>query len=228
MSSSTNSTITDIILEHPFTYFTWYAKIKGSVPKDLWRYFDPKQQDELEHPEQVTIGQVKEDAVTLNELSAAEKSIFSQLRAIYNQDLTQYHRMLSQEAKLCERIMTSVSDSKKSQLQADESPREWLSHLAESTKPTDSQMQEMIRSKHRVKMSVKHTEWPAGGPQKWITDWQKIMGDCKRWCPSLDEQWISDFNLVWGEVPGAKFLCSQMRMDQKKGQAKEWSIYNIA
>ena len=77
MSSSTNSTITDIILEHPFTYFTWYAKIKGLEPKDLWRYFNPEQQDELEHPEQVTIGQVKKDAVTLKELSAKEKSIFS-------------------------------------------------------------------------------------------------------------------------------------------------------
>ena len=158
MSSSTNLTIIDTILKHPFTYFTWYAKIKGSVPKDLWRYFDPEQQDELEHLEQVTISHVKENAVTLHELSAAEKSIFSQLRAIYNQDLTQYHRMLSQEAKLRERIMNSVSDSKKSQLLADKSPREWLNHLAESTKPTNSQMQEMIRSKYQVKMSVKHTE----------------------------------------------------------------------
>ena len=158
MSSSTNLTIIDTILKHLFTYFTWYAKIKGSVPKDLWRYFDPEQQDELEHLEQVTISHVKENAVTLHELSAAEKSIFSQLRAIYNQDLTQYHRMLSQEAKLRERIMNSVSDSKKSQLLADKSPREWLNHLAESTKPTNSQMQEMIRSKYQVKMSVKHTE----------------------------------------------------------------------
>ena len=106
----------------------------------------------------MTISHVKENAVTLHELSAAEKSIFSQLRAIYNQDLTQYHRMLSQEAKLCERIMNLVSDSKKSQLLADESPREWLNHLAESTKPTNSQMQEMIRSKHQVKMLVKHTK----------------------------------------------------------------------
>ena len=148
MSSSTNSTTTDIILKHPFTYFTWYAIIHRLVLKDLFKYFDPKLQDELEQPEQATISHVRENAETLHQLSAIEKSIYSQLRTIYNQDLTQYHRMLSQEAKLRERIMTSVSDSKKSQLQADESPREWLSHLAESTKPTDSQMQEMIRSKH--------------------------------------------------------------------------------
>jgi hypothetical protein len=54
------------------------------------------------------------------------------------------------------------------------------------------------------------------------------MGECKTWCPSLHEIWISDFNLVWGEVPGAKFLCSQMRMDQKKEQTNEWSIYRAS
>jgi hypothetical protein len=78
--------------------------------------------------------------------------------------------MLSEEAKLRQRIMNSISESKKPQLQAEESTREWLSHLAESTKPSNSQMQEMIRSKHRVKMSTKHSDWPAGGTQKWITD----------------------------------------------------------
>jgi hypothetical protein len=75
-------------------------------------------------------------------------------------------------------------------------------------------------------MSIKYSDWPSGGPQKWISEWQNLIGDCKKWCSSLNEQWISDFNLVWGEVPRAKFLCSQMRMDQKKGQAQEWSIYN--
>jgi len=162
MSSSTNSTTIDIILEHPFTYFTWYAIIQGSVPKDLWKYFDPEQQDKLEQPKQVTISHVRGNAETLHQLSATEKSIYSQLRTIYNQDLTQYHRMLSEEAKLRQRIMNSISESKKPQLQAEESTREWLSHLAESTKPSNSQMQEMIRSKHQVKMSTKHSDCPAG------------------------------------------------------------------
>jgi hypothetical protein len=225
MASFSNS---DIILENPYTYSTWFAKIQGSVPRDLWKYFSPDHEDELREPESVTIGDIKDGARTLQDLSSTEKTIFAQLRAIYSQELTQYQRLLSEEAKLRERILKSVGDTKKSQLRADESIREWLCHLAESTKPTDSQMQEMIRSKHRVRMSLKYSEWPSGGPQKWISEWQKMMGECKQWCPSLYEQWISDFNLVWGEVQGAKFLCSQMRMDQKRGHSHEWSIYKAS
>ena len=124
--------------------------------------------------------------------------------------------------------MNSVADAKKPQLRAEEPTREWLTHLAESTKPTDSQMREFIRAKHRHSMTVKFSDWPSGGPQKWISEWLRIMGECKIWCPSLHEIWISDFNLVWGEVPGAKFLCNQMRLDEKKGQSSEWSIYKAS
>jgi hypothetical protein len=150
------------------------------------------------------------------------------LRSIFNHELTQYQRFLAEKAKLRERIMTSVSDSKQSQLPAEESIRQWLEHLAESTRPSDYQMREMIRAKHRAKMSIKHTEWPRGGPQKWITEWQKIMQECQKWCVSLHEQWISDFDLVWGEVHEVKFLCDQMRLDQKRGNSDQWTIYKAS
>ena len=113
MSSSNK---TEIILDNPYTYFTWFAKIQGSVPRDLWRFFDPDQQDESEEPVETTIGQLRDGATTLQELSATEKTTFTQLGTIYNQQLTRYHRLLSEEAKLKERILNSVADSKKSQL----------------------------------------------------------------------------------------------------------------
>jgi glutaredoxin-related protein len=84
--------------------------------------------------------------------------------------------------------MNSIADAKKSQLMADETTREWLSHLAESTKSTDSRMQELIRAKHRRKMTVKYSDWPNGGPQKWIAEWRSVMGGCKIWCPSLYDE----------------------------------------
>jgi hypothetical protein len=43
-----------------------------------------------------------------------------------------------------------------------------LRHLSESTRPSNSQMQELIRAKHRQKMTVKYSNWPIGGPQRWI------------------------------------------------------------
>jgi hypothetical protein len=65
-------------------------------------------------------------------------------------------------------------------------------------------------------------------PRLEIREWQRMIGECKIWCPSLYDTWITDFNLAWGEVPGAKFLCSRMRMDQKRGQTAEWSIYKVS
>ena len=135
---------------------------------------------------------------------------------------------MSKESKLREQILNSVADSKKSQLQPEETIREWLTHLAKSSRPSESQMQEMVRAKHRVKMSTKLNDWPARGPQKWLMEWQKLMGECKKWSPSLYEQWISNFNLVWGEVPGAKFMCSQMRIDHKRGNSRNWTVYQAS
>ena len=111
MSSSNK---TEIILDNPYTFFTWFAKIQGLVPRDLWRFFDPDQQDESEEPVQTTIRQLRDGATTLQELSATDKTIFTQLRTIYTQELTQYHRLLSKESKLREQILNSVADSKKS------------------------------------------------------------------------------------------------------------------
>jgi hypothetical protein len=48
-------------------------------------------------------------------------------------------------------------------------------------------------------MLGKHTEWPAGGPNKWLTDWQELVRDCDQWCPALSALWASDFRLVWGD-----------------------------
>ena len=228
MNTTTFPSNSDFVLDNPYHYHTWFAKIQGSVPKDLWKYFDIERNDEFHQPEAVTIDQIRNGAENLHQLSATEKTIFSQLRTVYTQELTQYQRLLTEEAKLRERIMNSISDAKKPQLMAEESTREWLRHLSESTRPSDSQMQELIRAKHRQKMTVKYSDWPIGGPQKWISEWQRVMGECRIWCPSLYEIWISDFNLMWGEVPGAKFLCSQMRMDQKRGHTEEWSIYRAA
>ena len=228
MNTTTFPSNSDFVLDNPYHYHTWFAKIQGSVPKDLWKYFDIERNDEFHQPEAVTIDQIRNGAENLHQLSATEKTIFSQLRTVYTQELTQYQRLLTEEAKLRERIMNSISNDKKPQLMAEETTREWLRHLSESTRPSDSQMQELIRAKHRQKMTVKYSDWPIGGPQKWISEWQRVMGECRIWCPSLYEIWISDFNLVWGEVPGAKFLCSQMMMDQKRGHTEEWSIYRAS
>jgi len=73
-------------------------------------------------------------------------------------------------------------------------------------------------------MGAKYMEWPTDGPDKWVTEWQKLMDDCERWCPPLHQLWASDFNLVWGEVPGAQRLCDRLVEARSKDKLREWDI----
>ncbi|KAN0077501.1 hypothetical protein V8E54_005805 [Elaphomyces granulatus] len=54
------------------------------------------------------------------------------------------------------------------------------------------------------------------------------MSDCRRWSPSLYSDWAGDFNLVWGEVPGAKRLCDRLIEAESSGDMNDWDIYQTA
>jgi hypothetical protein len=96
-----SSTITpNVILNNPYIYYTWFVKIQGSVLQDLWVYFNPESEDKLA-PLKITIfNEIKDGVILLQGLTQAEKTIYTQLRTIYNHNLTQYHRLLNKEVKL--------------------------------------------------------------------------------------------------------------------------------
>ena len=227
MAPTTAST-NEVILEKPEHYHTWMSQAKGSVPEDLWRYFDPDTGNEFVEPDPVTVGTIKPGATSLTALNATERSLYTSLRSVYNYDMTQYQRYLSEGAKLRNKILTTVSDSKKSQLQADEPIRAWIANLRTSTKPSDAQMKDIVRSRHRTLLGAKYTDWPTGGPDKWLTDWQKLMADCKKWCEAMYIDWASDFVLVWAEVPDAKRLCDRLVEARTNGDIDEWDIYRAS
>ena len=60
----------DISFEGPEHYHSWFTNIKGSVPEDLWKYFDPETTDEFNEPETITVATLPEGATGLRELSA--------------------------------------------------------------------------------------------------------------------------------------------------------------
>ena len=96
------TSVNEVILEGPDQYHSWFSSTKGSVPEDLWEYFNPdlKTPVEFAKPELITFSIVKEGATQLQQLSSADKTLFTQLRTIYNAELTQYQRFLSEQAKL--------------------------------------------------------------------------------------------------------------------------------
>jgi hypothetical protein len=228
MAASASSSTKEVILEGPEQFHTWFLSIKGSVPRDLWKYFDPETDDEFDEPEPVTLETIRQGVTSLTAFTSAERSQYTSLRTIYNHDVSQYQRFLSEEAKLRNKILNTVPESKKPQLQDDQDVRDWITNLQTSTKPTDTQMKDIVRARHRTLLGAKYVEWPTAGPEKWLTDWQKLMVDCKTWCEALYEDWASDFNLVWGEVPGAKRLCDRLVEAIAADEIDDWDIYRAS
>ena len=74
MESTTASKVNEVILEAPEQYHTWFSSIKGAVPRDLWRYFDPETADEYDEPELVTFELIRPGARSLTTLNSAERS----------------------------------------------------------------------------------------------------------------------------------------------------------
>jgi hypothetical protein len=228
MASSVSSSI-EVTLEGPEQFHTWYLSIKGSVPEDLWTYFDPDSDEEFAQPEPVTFAAVRAGATSLANLTSAERSQYISLRTIYNHDVSQYQRFLSETAKLRNKILNTVPEAKRPQLKADESVRDWITNLQTSTMPTDTQMKDIVRARHRILMGAKYTEWPTLGPDKWLAEWQRLMADCETWCSALHDDWASDFNLVWGEVAGAKRLCDRLTEAMVDDDFDdEWDIYRAS
>ena len=228
MAASASSSTKEVVLEGPEQFHTWFLSIKGSVPRDLWKYFDPETDDEFDEPEPVTLETIRQGVTSLAAFTSAERSQYTSLRTIYNHDVSQYQRFLSEEAKLRNKILNTVPESKKPQLQDDQDVRGWIMNLQTSTKPTDTQMKDIVRARHRTLLGAKYVEWPTGGPEKWLTDWQKLMVDCETWCEALYEDWASDFNLVWGEVPDAKRLCDRLVEAITADEIDDWDIYRAS
>lgn len=221
MTTSNN----EIILEGPENYHSWFSNIKGSVPEDLWKYFDPETDDlEYVEPEPVTVATIRPEATTLQQLTATDRSLYAQFRTNYNQDVSRYHRYLSEKAKLRTKLFNTIPEQKRILLSDDESIKQWIVNIKLATKPSDTHMKDVTKSKHRSLMTAKFLDWPNVGPDKWLLEWQRLMSECKKWSPAQYSDWASDFNLVWGEVPGAKQLCDQLKKAETNGKMDKWDI----
>ena len=131
-------------LDGPETYHAWYVMINATIPRDLWKYVNPETENEFEELEEITFDSIWPGATTLRELTAAEKTQYVNLRNVYKNDITQYQRYLSEEAKLRTKILSTIAEAKCSMLQAETSVRTWISNLQTATKPTNAQMKTIV------------------------------------------------------------------------------------
>ena len=138
MASTTALTASNVVLEKPEQFHKWMLMIEGLVPRDLWKYFNPDTANNFDEPKPVTYDTIRPSAQSLTALNATERSQYTTLRAAYSFDMSQYQRFLSEEAKLRNKILSTVAEAKKTQLPTNRPVKTWLTNLYISTKPTDA------------------------------------------------------------------------------------------
>ena len=153
-------------LNGPETYHAWYAMINATIPRDFWKYVDLDMENEFEEPEEITFDSIRPGVTTLRELTMAKKTQYANLRNVYKDNITQYQRYLTEEAKLQTKILSTIAEAKRSILRAETSVRTWISNLQTATKLTDAQMKTIVRARHCILLRTKYIEWPTGGPEK--------------------------------------------------------------
>ena len=87
--------------------------MKGGILQDLWEYFDPDDNKAFEKPVPVIIGDVKEGATVLAQLTSGEKALYVQLKTNYKDDFVQYQRYLKEEVRLRTEFRKTVSPAKR-------------------------------------------------------------------------------------------------------------------
>jgi hypothetical protein len=112
--------------------------IKGSFPRNLWKYVNPASNAVYHKPEEITYGSIRAGATMLRELSMAKKTTYSNLKISSKFETSQYQRYLAKETKIRKRIMCTTTAITRALLQEDESIREWISNIQSASKSTDA------------------------------------------------------------------------------------------
>ncbi len=162
----------------------------------MWKYFDPDDNKAFEKPVPVTIGDIKEKATVLAQLTSGEKALYVQLKTNYKDDLVQYQQYLKKEVRLRTELRRTVSPAKRGFLKDRLTTREWLEAFKTTIKPNDVHMIGVVKAKHRALIGSKYQEWPTEGPGKWLQEWQVLFGLCKTWSKAQYNEWAMDFTLV--------------------------------
>ena len=217
-----------ITLDVQEMWHKWYEAIKGGILQDLQEYFDPDDNKAFEKPVLVTIGDIKEKATVLAQLTSGEKTLYAQLKTNYKDDLVQYQQYLKEKVKLQTELRRIISPAKRGFLKDRLTTREWLEALRTIIKLNDIYIIGVVKAKHRVFIGSKYQEQFIRGPEKWFQEWQALFSLCEIWSKVQYNEWVIDFTLVQGEVPDIKRLYKDFKQAMKMDNINGWTIYKVS
>ena len=162
-SGTTAQSLKDVILSDPSTFDQWYDNIRGSVPENLWRYFNTESDDVYDEPI-APVRPVNEPPPDQNEAPQSRKAradrnkdameIFYKEFGIHEFERRKWAKYLDVEAELRDRIQATVAHQKKAKLRATLTVRDWLTDLKALTALPLRKIKQNIQFEYRRLMDV--------------------------------------------------------------------------
>ena len=131
------------------------------------------------------------------------------------------------EAKLRERIQSTVAPQKKATLRSIYSVRQWLTALRDTTALPVETIRLNIQLEYKKQMGNTHLDWPSGGPTIWLAKWEELLNRAERYEENLPT-WLRDVCLVWEQVPDLIAFFSNVKQSIRKGTTAEYTSAEIS
>lgn len=221
----TNKTTRIPQLDTRFDFYRWFRALKNHVRADLWTYFDPDSNRVYEEPEPPKCSSVKKGAIGIEDFDTSELKLWLEFQILYDRQLERYQRYLEERTTLTRLIWASVPNYRipAPVKEEQDTPRWILQKLQCSMKPDEFEMDVHMSETYYDFIDTKHSEWPDGGPKKWLEEWLGIIEDCRMWSKFAVDRWHTDFISIWRDVPDAQKLCSQISHDFTSGDSRRWT-----
>lgn len=181
---------TPVILSSPNNWEQWYEDTIATVPRQMQKYFKPDTVAVLDEPEPPAkpVDEPAPDGVEAPQVRKArlernhrQEDVYFKLYNVYQHESKAWEEFNRVDAKLRERILTTVAPQKKATLRGDYTVRKWLTDLqAKTSLPLENRRQNLISAYNKF-MGDAHLGWPPGGPALWIAKWEELLNQAERY-----------------------------------------------
>ncbi len=151
----------------------------------------------------------------------------SSFSKVFEENKRKWDRYHEVNAKLRERIQSTVAPQKKTTLCTIYPERQWLTVLRDSTALPVETLRLNIQLKYKKLMGNTHLDGLSGSPTLWLARWEELINKAERYKKNLNT-WLRDVCLVWEQVSDLIVYFSNIKLSIRKHTMAEYTPAEIS
>ncbi|MCJ1462703.1 hypothetical protein MMC07_001306 [Pseudocyphellaria aurata] len=156
-----------------------------------------------------------------------EEDLYFKRHTIFRENGRKWDKFHEVQAKLRERILSTVASQKKTSLRTIYSIRQWLTNLQNTTALPTETIRQNIQTEYQKLMGSAFLDWPSGGPTNWLGKWQKLINQANRYDKPL-RTWLRDVCLVWERVSDLTVFFANVKDKMQENNANDYTHTTIS